>query len=78
MNNTSYKNDNYAFYKKSSFSHYEKFCVGVNINKNGVKIINTKSDDDKFLEFTHAEWEAFVLGVKNGEFDINTNRYGCQ
>jgi hypothetical protein len=23
------------------------------------------------LYFTEAEWEAFVLGVKNGEFDLD-------
>jgi Domain of unknown function (DUF397) len=29
-----------------------------------------KPDGDK-LYFTEAEWEAFVLGVKDGEFDLD-------
>jgi len=29
-----------------------------------------KPDGDK-LYFTEAEWDAFVLGVKDGEFDLD-------
>ena len=31
-----------------------------------------KPEDGK-LYFTEAEWEAFVLGVKDGEFDLDEN-----
>src|ERR1700760_3924848 len=32
----------------------------------------SKPDGDK-LYFTEAEWDAFVLGVKDGEFDLDEN-----
>ncbi len=31
---------------------------------------DSKNPDGPVLKFTPAEWEAFVLGVKDGEFDI--------
>lgn len=31
---------------------------------------DSKNPDGPVLAFTPAEWEAFVLGVKDGEFDI--------
>lgn len=31
---------------------------------------NSKDPDGPVLAFTEAEWEAFVLGVKDGEFDL--------
>lgn len=35
----------------------------------GVGMRNS-SDPDTVLRFTAAEWEAFVLGARDGEFDI--------
>lgn len=32
---------------------------------------DTKDPDGPKLAFTQAEWDAFVAGVKNGEFDIS-------
>ncbi|HYZ56227.1 MAG TPA: DUF397 domain-containing protein [Streptosporangiaceae bacterium] len=34
---------------------------------------NSSDPDGPKLYFTEAEWEAFVLGVKDGEFDIDEN-----
>lgn len=31
---------------------------------------NSRDPDGPVLAFTEAEWEAFVLGVKDGEFDL--------
>jgi uncharacterized protein DUF397 len=31
---------------------------------------DSKNPDSPVLAFTPAEWEAFVLGVKDGEFDL--------
>ncbi|RBM05061.1 DUF397 domain-containing protein [Streptomyces sp. PT12] len=36
----------------------------------GVGMRNSK-DPDTVLRFTPAEWEAFVLGARDGEFDID-------
>ena len=44
-------------------------CVGVSIQNDCVKVINTKTKG-KVVEFTNEEWEAFISGVKEGEFDI--------
>ena len=60
-------------FKKSSYSPIFKAadprCVGVSITADDVLVINTK-DDRKTLKFTHQEWDAFLRGVRNGEFDI--------
>jgi hypothetical protein len=31
---------------------------------------NSQRPDGPVLKFSHAEWEAFVAGVRDGEFDI--------
>ncbi len=46
------------------------FCVGVSKNDEGVRVIDTKNMDGPVLSFSKEEWDAFVNGVKNGEFDV--------
>jgi hypothetical protein len=55
-------------FKKSSFSFYSGSCVGVSISDDKVYIINTNTKDS-IVEFTKEEWDAFIRGVKNSEFD---------
>lgn len=57
-------------FTKSSFSPYGGKCVGVSITENKVFVINTLTKKAE-VEFTHDEWKAFLLGVKNNEFEIN-------
>lgn len=57
-------------YQKSSFCG-EGGCVGVARTAEGVSVVDLKQSKLKSLEFTQAEWQAFVAGVKNGEFDLN-------
>lgn len=45
-------------------------CVGVAIDHDEVRVVDTKNGDAAGLRFTPAEWAAFVAGVKAGEFDI--------
>ena len=45
-------------------------CVGVAIERDEVRVVDTKSADATALRFTAAEWAAFVAGVKAGEFDL--------
>lgn len=49
-----------------------KTCVAVRIGekKETVQIRDTKDSKSPTLEFTYAEWDAFVQGVKKGEFDL--------
>lgn len=59
-------------FKTSSFSVRNpviRFCVGVKQTDDGVLVRSTKDPQKKTLSFTKDEWEAFVAGVKNGEFD---------
>lgn len=44
-------------------------CVGVAIEGESVHVTNTTAPGP-VASFTHAEWAAFVAGVKNGEFDL--------
>lgn len=45
-------------------------CVGVAYHAGMVSVVNTKSKSPA-IDFSLEEWEAFIEGVKNGEFDTN-------
>jgi hypothetical protein len=61
-------------FRKSSYSG----AVGNNCVEVGVEMVttlnvcvrDTKDATGTTLRFTPAEWEAFVTGVKEGEFDL--------
>jgi len=56
-------------YQKSSFSsNYHPTCVGVANLEGKVVVTNTKFKTE-FVDFTPEEWNAFIKGVKAGEFD---------
>ncbi|KAA9381382.1 DUF397 domain-containing protein [Microbispora cellulosiformans] len=45
-------------------------CVEVAVNLPGVVAVrDSKDPDGPTLAFTPAEWQAFVSGIKTGEFD---------
>jgi hypothetical protein len=46
-------------------------CVEVAILDNGFAVRNSTDPDGPVLFFTPAEWEAFVGGAKDGEFDLD-------
>lgn len=46
------------------------YCVAVKIDGQQVSIRDTKDDGDTTLSFDSNEWDAFIKGVKSGEFDI--------
>ena len=59
-------------FKKSSFSPakaWQPGCVAVSISSDGVLVTDTKNPG-QVLSFTILEWDAFIKGVKNCEFDI--------
>jgi Domain of unknown function (DUF397) len=43
-------------------------CVGVALGADEVRVVDTKTEGA--LSFTAEEWQAFVAGVKAGEFDL--------
>jgi hypothetical protein len=56
-------------YKISSFCNFGD-CVEVGTLRGGaVSVRDTKDAAGTTLTFTRDEWDAFVKGVKNGEFD---------
>lgn len=47
-------------------------CVAVAILTNGSVLVrhHRSGDGGPTLEFSAAEWDAFIAGVKQGEFDV--------
>ncbi len=71
MKNSRLLEINGILYKKSSSSFRGGGrCVGVASNGGTVSVVNTKSKGP-VIEFTLEEWEAFIDGVKKGEFDTD-------
>lgn len=57
---------------KSSLSGYAGNCVEVaGLSANRIRIRDSKHPRGAVLNFTPAEWDAFIGGVRNGEFDRN-------
>lgn len=44
-------------------------CVEVSFAGESVLMRNSRSPEGPVLSFTHPEWEAFLTGIRNGEFD---------
>jgi len=59
-------------WRKSTFSQPGD-CVEWNRTETVVYVRASKDRNGPMLKFTHAEWEAFIAGVKAGEADLNTN-----
>lgn len=45
-------------------------CVEVRRVAGGMQVRSSQDPDGVVLSFTDAEWDAFVDGVHNGEFDM--------
>jgi hypothetical protein len=55
---------------KSSLSAYNGNCVEVaGLNHDSIRVRDSKHPRGAVLNFTPAEWDAFIGGVRNGEFD---------
>lgn len=59
-----------AAWKKSSRSSGNGNCVEVAILTQAVAVRDTKDRSGPTLIFTPAEWDAFLAGAKDGEFDL--------
>lgn len=58
-------------YRKSSVSHSGgNYCVGV-AHQNGEIWITNTNRRGPIVQFTMEEWNAFLLGVKMHEFDLD-------
>jgi Domain of unknown function (DUF397) len=58
------------FWKSSHSSSSNNNCVEVFITADKVFVRDSKNPQVPPLTFTHPEWEAFRLGVLDGEFDL--------
>ncbi len=45
-------------------------CVEVRRHEQAIQVRDSKDPSGPILRFTSAEWEAFVGGVHEGEFDL--------
>jgi hypothetical protein len=58
-----------AEWRKSTLSYANGDCPEVAGADGGVLVRDSKDPDGPVLKFTAAEWEAFMAGVKEGEFN---------
>jgi hypothetical protein len=63
-----------AIWHTSSYSGANNSCVEVATNlldtTGHVYVRDTKDREGSLQQYTRAEWQAFVHGVRDGEFDI--------
>jgi hypothetical protein len=60
-----------ATWQKSNRSGpYSDDCVEVAFVADAVAVRDSKNPGGPVLLFTHGEWDAFVGGAKDGEFDV--------
>ena len=59
-----------AQWRKSVRSNGGDNCVEVAFLGDGVAVRDSKNPGDGILLFTRGEWEAFIGGAKDGEFDL--------
>jgi hypothetical protein len=60
-----------AAWRKSSRSGGSGQCVEVATNLEGIVAVrHSKRPDAEVIVYTAAEWQAFIGGAKDGEFDL--------
>ncbi|WP_280204261.1 DUF397 domain-containing protein [Nocardia farcinica] len=59
-----------AHWFKSTFSQGGGECVEIaHLDNGGVGVRDSKNPSGPVLTFTLAEWDAFLAGVRDGQFD---------
>jgi len=64
-------------WRKSSYSGGTG-CVEVRAVGSAIQVRDTKNPAGAVLSFTGPEWEAFIEGVRAGEFTIRDRRWAQQ
>lgn len=60
-------------FRKSSYSIYKGKCVEVKYVDGSILVRHSVLTDTQ-IQFSISEWEAFLEGVKAGEFDLVINQ----
>lgn len=60
-------------WRKSSASGGNGQCVEVAIGRKAIYVRHSAHRDGPVLAFRYREWEAFLRGVRNCEFDLPTS-----
>lgn len=68
VNQTQFGNSEF---KKSTHTGTDRWaCVEVAIRPGVIAVRHTRDPQHTTLEYTPEEWEAFIKGVKEGQFDL--------
>jgi len=66
-------------WRKSHYSNPSGNCVeAAGLPTGGVAVRNSRYPDGPALVFTRAEWEAFLLGARDGDFDADFDNRDMQ
>ncbi|MFF7650597.1 DUF397 domain-containing protein [Streptomyces sp. NPDC007983] len=58
-------------YRKSSYSGQEGNCVEIAVTAGGGRAVrDSKNPDGPSLRFTGEGWQAFLLGIERGTFEV--------
>lgn len=70
LSNRHSASDSSGIWIKSSLSAYNGNCVEVaGLTDDTIRVRDSKHPRGAVLNFTPAEWDAFIGGVRSGEFD---------
>lgn len=66
-----FENDKHFKMSSLCYPPFGEVCVAVAISpENKVAVRNSGDPDKTTLVFNRDEWDVFIKGVKNGEFDL--------
>ena len=57
-------------WQKSNRSNTNGACVEARLNENMIEVRNSRDPNGPIVSFTQREWEAFIGGVADGEFQL--------
>ncbi|MCX6701692.1 MAG: DUF397 domain-containing protein [Candidatus Zambryskibacteria bacterium] len=62
--------DGFAVASGTIITNQRMTCVAVKIEDGAVQVRDTKDSSKTTLTFSREEWDSFITGVKNDEFNV--------